>query len=254
MKSSPIGHLNRGFGNTVSLQAPVRMLRAVLNHVPSWSMFQIGMDGVRMLRAVLNHMPSWSMFQIGMVCVCCMPFWITCRPEACFRLAWCAYVACRSESRAILKHVSDWHGVCMLCAVLNHVPSWSMFQIGMVCVCCVPFWITCHPEACFRLAWCAYVACRSESRAVLKHVSDWHGVRMLCAVLNHVPSWSMFQIGMVCVYVCRSESRAILKHVSDWHDVRMLCAVLNHVPSWSMFQIGMDGVHMLRAVLNCVPS
>ena len=36
---------------------------------------------------------------------------------------------------------------------------------------------------------------------------------MLRAVLKHVPSWNMFQIGMVC----RFEKCAFLKDVSDWH-------------------------------------
>ena len=39
-----------------------------------------------------------------------------------------AYVACRSETCAILKQVSDWHGV--------------------------PFWKMCISETCFRLALC----------------------------------------------------------------------------------------------------
>ena len=38
------------------------------------------------------------------------------------------------------------------------------------CVSCVPFWNVCHPEACFRLAWCTVL----KKCAFLKHVSDWH--------------------------------------------------------------------------------
>ena len=38
-------------------------------------------------------------------------------------------------------------------------------------------------------------------------------LRVLRAVLKHVPSWNMFQIGMAC----RFEKCAFLKHVSDWH-------------------------------------
>ena len=32
-------------------------------------------------------------------------------------------------------------------------------------MCCVPFWNICHPETCFRLAWCALL----KKRAFLKH-------------------------------------------------------------------------------------
>ena len=38
-------------------------------------------------------------------------------------------------------------------------------------------------------------------------------VRVMRAILKHVPSWNMFWIGMVCC----SEKCAFLKHVSDWH-------------------------------------
>ena len=54
---------------------------------------------------------------------------------------------------------------------------------------------------------------------------------MLRAILKHVPSWNMSQIGIVC----RSEKCAVLKHASDWHCANFVilkshvkCKVLKH--------------------------
>ena len=53
-----------------------------------------------------------------------------------------------------------------------------------------------------------------QSHNVCRHIY----LRMLRAVLKHVPSCNMFQIGMVC----RSEKCVFLKHVSDWHPANFV--------------------------------
>ena len=40
-----------------------------------------------------------------------------------------------------------------------------------------------------------------------------HFLYMLHAILKHVPSWNLFQIGMACY----SKKCAVLIHISDWH-------------------------------------
>ena len=54
---------------------------------------------------------------------------------------------------------------------------------------------------------------------------------MLRAVLKHVPTCNMFQIGIVCCF----EKCAFLTHVSDWHRANFVisklhvkCKVLKH--------------------------
>ena len=49
-------------------------------------------------------------------------------------------------------------------------------------------------------------------------VSPYSYVYVLRAALKHVPSWNIFQIGLVC----RSEKCAFLKHVSDWHHANFV--------------------------------
>ena len=50
--------------------------------------------------------------------------------------------------------------------------SWALLNLCVTPIPkCVPFWNTCHPETCFRLAW--------------------------CAILKNVHFWNMFQIGTV---------------------------------------------------------
>ena len=77
---------------------------------------------------------------------------------------------------------------------------------GTNCVCCVPFWNMCHPETCFRLAWCAVL--KSLHGTNLKHVSEMH------IFLNGTS--------------CQSETCFRMAHVSKRHATSVLIGGAGH--------------------------
>ena len=72
-----------------------------------------------------------------------------------------------------------------------------VFEVFDTCMCCVPLWNMCHPETCFRLAW--------------------------CAILKNVHFWNMSQIGTVHT----SSYRSRMLNARSW-SIKM-CAKKPHV-------------------------
>ena len=93
---------------------------------------------------------------------------------------------------------------CMFCAVLKHVPTWTMLQIG----------IACYSEKCANLK---------------RHTIVWPWYDKVCMG----PFWNMFQ---KCTFFSMAHN-ANLKHISGWHVSEqhvtcVLCAYTMTSASW----------------------
>ena len=141
--------------------------------------------------------------------------------------------------------------------------------IGNLRLCSLPFWNMCHPETCFRFAWCAV----RKKCAFLKHVSDFT-VQTLTYRSRMINAWSWsikisekrpkVRSGCISLFVCSffsNKSRATsnvmvkktycrlpsiwqslhganLKHILEMHIFQngTPCCNLKHVSGWHMFQ------------------